>query len=252
MSTESEIYETIAGLHQSIAAALGGGAMPVAVTAHEALASCFEELAAMKMEISGPTPPMPPVDPVPALRAERREGAWIKQFNISVKRVVDRPDAPLRRANYLYIVKDLFTVAHGSWDASTVPGSVDGWARDAYLKAPGDPYGIRGGGADHHLFGMVLGLDGKPVQGQTFRFWSDGFATLGTLNFACSLATAQDASGWVEFPIESSAAYAPERGEAGPWCFCPEGASEVVVGAGLPMGHHISTFAVWEMMKISD
>ena len=52
MSAESDLYETIAGLHESIAAALGAGAMPVAVTAHQALASCFNELAAMKMEIS--------------------------------------------------------------------------------------------------------------------------------------------------------------------------------------------------------
>ena len=32
----------------------------------------------------------------------------------------------------------------------------------------------------------------------------------------------------------------------GAWCWCPQGASDVVWGGGLPEGNHISTFAVWQ------
>jgi hypothetical protein len=57
-------------------------------------------------------------------------------------------------------------------------------------------------------------------------------------------------SGWANLPMVGSSGYALERGESGPWCWCPMGAAEVVCGGGMPNHEHISTFAVWQMFKL--
>jgi hypothetical protein len=170
---------------------------------------------------------------------------------LSVKTLAERPDAPLRNANCLYVLKDLFTTRSGSWDVSADWGSIEQWARDTYLKAPNDPLYIDEAGGDHHLFALVLGLDGKPVKRQAFVYWSDGFSKLMSRNYqGYQTLYGADKSGWANLPMAGSSGYYPERDKSGPWCWCPVGASEVVCGGGMPNHEHISTFAVWQMLKL--
>lgn len=246
MATKAELYQTIAGAFRQL-----GRIIPTTgATPHQTIAEAFEQLAELERDPVTPRPvePTTPDDPANT----RRLGQWVNRFGLSIKRIVDRPDAPLRAATTLYVVKDVFTVANGSWDVSGAFGGVDQWARDAYLKAMSDPLYIKAGGADHHLFGMVLDKDGKPVKDQVFQFWSDGFAKLGDPSYGYNWVRAQDASGWVNLPISKGSAYSVDRAESGPWCWCPNGASEVVVGGGMPNGQHVSTFVVWEALKIKD
>jgi hypothetical protein len=45
--------------------------------------------------------------------------------------------------------------------------------------------------------------------------------------------------------------YFPESGQQGPWCWAPQGASEVIVGGGMPANHHVSFFVVWQAVERS-
>lgn len=236
MPTKAELYLNAANAFIQ----LGNMTSGLEQTNYQAIAQSLIDLATIA--------DAPPI--VHKITTFRREGSWVQPLGLRVKRIVDRPDAPLRTAQVLYVVKDIFTVASGSWDVSGAYGGVDQWARDAYLKAGNDPLYIQAGGGDHHLFGMVLGLDGLPVKNQTFQFWSDGFEKLGDKGYSMTVVSAQEPSGWVNFPISKGSVYNTANTQ-GPWCWCPSGASEVVTGGGLPDGHHVSTFVVWEAMKIT-
>lgn len=177
---------------------------------------------------------------------QQRISEWIKKFNLKVIACEDRPDHPA--GDVVYRLKDLFTTCRGSWEPSGQPGERPQWARDAYLRPAGAPDYFDDAGGDHHLFARVLDLEGKPVTSENLIIgWSDGFALLGQPDFAQHInlrMTPKAKSGWANQPIWTS--FCPERNESGPWCWCPTGAADVVVGGGLPNNVHISTFAVWQ------
>jgi hypothetical protein len=98
---------------------------------------------------------------------------------------------------------------------------------------------------------MILGVDGKPLKAQTFRYWSDGFAQLNnSLYQGYQEVRSSDKNGWANLAMVASSGFMVDRDQAGPWCWCPIGASEVVCGGGLPNHEHISTFAVWQAVKL--
>ncbi len=173
-----------------------------------------------------------------------RTSEWVDKFNYAVKSCEDRPDHP--RGDIVYRVKEIFTTLLGSWEPSSGYGAIPQWARDAYLKPWGAADYFDDAGADHSLFALVLDLDGKPVKtGELVRFWSDGFSRLGDASYRdYAHVTPKPGSGWARLDIYNN--FVPERGEQGAWCWCPEGAADVVVGGGLPNNHHVSTFVVWQ------
>jgi hypothetical protein len=166
-------------------------------------------------------------------------------FRLSIVRCEDRPDWPA--GELVYRLKDLFTTRNGSWELSSEPGSVIDWARQTYLRPFGAPDYFDDAGGDHHLFARVLGVDGQPVKtANLVRYWSDGFAMLGNTSYnGYTHMTPKERSGWANLVMFNSS-YSPDRSEQGPWCWCPEGAADVVVGGGMPWNHHISFFAVWQ------
>jgi hypothetical protein len=169
---------------------------------------------------------------------------WVTRFNVRVRPWEERPDRPAE--DVVYRVKDLFTTRDGSWEPSNREGALPQWARDRYLRPFGAPDYFDDAGADHHLFARVLDLDGRPLtDADLVQFWSGGFAKLGDPAYqGYRPATPKQRSGWANIPVFSH--YSPERGEIGPWCWCPRGAGDVVEGGGMPFSWHVSTFAVWQ------
>jgi hypothetical protein len=177
---------------------------------------------------------------------QQRISDWIGKFNIKVVPCEERPDQPA--GDVVYRLKDLFTTASGQWDPSDKMGSLPQWARDAYLRPLNASDYFDDAGGDHNLFARVLDQDGKPINTQDLVIgWSDGFDLLGQPNFAQFISmrmTPKEKSGWANQPIWNK--YWPKDGQRGAWCWCPQGASDVVWGGGLPEGNHVSIFAVWQ------
>ncbi len=189
-------------------------------------------------------PTSPQNDFPTAAPISRRLSAWLDEYNIDYCTLDERPDAPGPAGDTVYVLRDLFTTYLGSWEPGEKPASVPQWARDAYLSAD-----FLEAGADHHLFGAVLDREGKLIKGAKIRFWSDGLAKLSDPDYDSFVVIETKAdSGWANNPMGPGSSYVPERGEAGPWCWSPQGAAEVVTGGGLPARHHVSTFAVWQEM----
>ena len=178
------------------------------------------------------------------LTTERRISAWVRKLNLTIRTLDQRPDQPM--GNTVYLVKDIFTTRFGSWELSDELAAIVPWARAAYLT----PYFLEAG-ADHHLFAAVLGLDGQLVKDLDTIFWSDGFDKLADASYQGFVhVKTKESSGWANLFMASGSSFVPERGEAGPWCWCPVGASEVVCGGGLPSNQHISTFVVWQAVNV--
>lgn len=174
-----------------------------------------------------------------------RIGQWIAPLNITVCPIAQRPDQPVAKNGVKYQLKDLFTTANGSWDPSDKPGSIDPWAREQYLTPL-----FSEAGAATHLFAAVIGLDGQLIHGKQIVFWSDGIDKLVDPNYQKYIFQyTNERSGWCNLFMAPSAGYTPERGEAGPWCWSPVGASDVIVGGGLPNRQHVSIFAVWQAVR---
>jgi len=169
---------------------------------------------------------------------------WATDLNVEVRKCEDRPDQPA--GDTVYRLIDLFTTHNGSWEPANRVGSVTDWARNKYLRPMGAPDYFDDAGADHHMFARVLDASGRPVvRNSLIRYWSDGFDRLGDAGYANFVhATPKEKSGWANQPMFNS--YSPERGEHGAWCWCPEGAADVVVGGGMPNNQHVSYFAVWQ------
>jgi hypothetical protein len=150
---------------------------------------------------------------------------------------------------WVYEVKDIWTTQDGSWEVSSKPYSVPQWARDNYLRSPSDPLYEDSFGADHNFFAMALDENGKPIQDQSFLFWSDGPDKVKDPNYTNFVKRTPDrASGWVDIPIFNS--FVPERGETGAWSVIPiSGKFEYITGAGLPANLHVSTFVVFQRVK---
>jgi hypothetical protein len=175
----------------------------------------------------------------------------VKPFNIGIKAIDERPDKP--GGDVLYLVKDIFTTRDGSWELSDKPGSINQWARDAYLKPFGAPDFFDDAGGDHHLFAAIIGLDGQLMREKEVIFWSDGFDKLGDANYqGYVLRQTKSHSGWANIVSGSGSSFVPERGESGPWCWAPAGAAEVVCGGGMPAKQHVSMFVVWQAVKRED
>jgi len=207
-----------------------------------------------------PTPPTPePPTPTPTPTIERRLGAWVGPMNLSIKKIEERPDHPaVGPDNVVYVIKDVFTTRDSSWEPSSAYGSIDQWARDAYLKPVGDPEYFDDAGADHHLFALILDLEGKKLKMHELLYWSDGFAMLGDPTYDGyargpgdhRYPVTKDKSGWGNIVMFGSS-YVPERGEQGPWCWTPRGLpAEVMCGGGMPANMHISTFVVWQAVRV--
>ncbi len=194
-------------------------------------------------------PVVPPVAPTPPTsEILRRLGSWIEYLKPSIKRIDERPDRP--SGSVAYLIKDVFTTRDGSWEPSDKMGSVDGWAREAYLKPWGAPDYFDDAGADHHIFACVLGLDGKPIPDFGIRYWSDGFAQLGNSAYQGYVSRrTKTQSGWANIPMDGGANYFPESGQQGPWCWTPDGAAEVFCGGGMPSNNHVSFFVVWQAVE---
>jgi hypothetical protein len=204
-----------------------------------------------------PTPPTPtpptPTPPTPTPTFVRRTGSWVQTLKLQIKGIAERPDV-LPAGDYVYLIQDVFTTRDGSWEPSSVYGSVDGWARDAWLKPFGDPQYFDDAGADHHLFAAILDKDGNLLKNMDMLYWSDGFAMLGDPTYngyvqgsnGFRYPRTKERSGWANIIMSESSSYVPERGETGPWCWVPYGLpAEVMCGGGMPAKQHISVFAVW-------
>lgn len=145
-----------------------------------------------------------------------------------------------------YVVKDLFSTHDGNWryqgDARWTPPA---WALE-YVKNPayGQPGYFDDAGGDHNLFAAVLGLDGQLKTGWTMVFGKQG-VTLAALTSQTAWEThPTKASGWANVPYWEL--YYPDQGQVGPWAVWPFGASDIVVGGGLPYNNHVSMFAVYQ------
>lgn len=217
-----------------------------------------------------PEPPMPepptpepptPAPPTPAPTIERRLGAWVGPMNLSIKTIAERPDHPtVGPDDVIYVIKDVFTTRDSSWEPSNIYGGIDQWARDAYLKPLGDPEYFDDAGADHHLFTLILDLNGNKLKNHELLYWSDGFDKLGDPTYDGyargsgdhRYPITKDKSGWGNIVMFGSS-YVPERGEQGPWCWTPRGLpAEVMCGGGMPANMHISTFVVWQAVRVEQ
>lgn len=179
---------------------------------------------------------------------ERRISEWVDHYNMQIKSLDQRPDNPDPDSDVVYEIKDVFTTYMGSWEPSDQPGSVPQWARDDYLTAE-----FLEAGADHHLFGAVIGRDGQFIKNMPVTYWSDGFDRLGDPEYDGYIhEKTKESSGWANMFMASGSSFVPERGESGPWCWMPDGASEVMCGGGLPANHHLSTFVVWQEVVRKD
>ena len=158
------------------------------------------------------------------------------------------------QGDVVYMIQDVFTTRNGSWEPTGESLSVPQWARNDYLKPFGAADWFDDAGADHHIFGAVIGLDGNLIREQEIVFWSDGFDKLGDSNYDGFVSQqTKSGSGWTNLPMGPGSNFVPERGESGPWSWMPGGAmAEVFSGGGLPANHHISTFVVWRAVRISE
>jgi hypothetical protein len=184
---------------------------------------------------------------------EQRIALPFAAYNMAIKAIQDRPDQPLEgkgplssdpsdAGEVVYLVKDIFMTYYGSWEPSGDYESVPEWARDDYLRPS-----FLEAGADHHLFAAVIGLDGQMRKGHEIVFWSDGYERLDDPGYTdYTRERTKDSSGWANLFMAGGSSYVPERGDSGPWCWAPTGAAEVVLGGGLPVGHPVSTFVVWQ------
>ncbi|MBU6351799.1 MAG: hypothetical protein KGS73_16805 [Chloroflexi bacterium] len=208
-----------------------------------------------------PPTPEPPTPEPPAPVIERRLGSWVERMNLSIKTIAERPDAPvLGPDRIVYVIKDVFTTRDSHWELSSNYGGIDQWARDAYLKPMGDPEYFDDAGADHHLFALILDLQGNKLKGHELLYWSDGFDKLGDPTYTGyaqgpgdhRYPVTKDKSGWGNVVMFGSS-YVPERGEQGPWCWTPRGlVAEVMCGGGMPANLHISTFVVWQAVRVPE
>lgn len=183
-----------------------------------------------------------------------RMNEWAQHFNLRIVPIQDRPDAPGSDSEIVYVIRDVFTTRDGSWEPSTAAGSVPGWARAKYLTAGNAPDHFDDAGGDHHIFARVLDVEGKPIPDAPIMYWSDGIQKLADPNYTGFVhRTTKTRSAWGNIPISSGSSFVPERGESGPWCWCPSDApSEVIAGGGMPAKWHVSTFVVWQAVRRSE
>jgi hypothetical protein len=181
---------------------------------------------------------------------ERRISPWVVENNVYIEDLWNSPVPG--GAEHVYLLKDVFTTINGSWEVTDERWSVPQWARETYLKPFGADDYFDDAGADRHLFAAVIGLDGELLRLKEVIYWSDGFENVNNPEYdGYVFRETKEKSGWINIPIGPGSSYVPERGESGPWCWMPTGGSETICGGGLPSNHHVSTFAVWQKVKLT-
>lgn len=133
------------------------------------------------------------------------------------------------RQDAVYKLTHFWTTFNGSWEQNHVVYAPPRWAWDLFLRPEFDD-----AGGDHHIFGAVLGRDGKLKPEMKIHYFTK------TLSLVESV---KPKSGWGNTPIWSS--FNPVIGERGWWNWKPQGPADVLVGASLPLNHHVSFFGVW-------
>lgn len=239
MDSRREILRRLADLHGDLAATT------------RLIAQEYIALSDLDPNTDEDPPTEEPTEPTkPPVAILMREGRWIKELRIEQRTIDQRPDKPAPINGVVYMLKDLFTTRDGSWEPSDNRGSADQWAREAYLRPAGSPDYFDDAGGATHLFAAVIGLDSKLTRNHPIYAWSDGFDKLGDKAYqGYKILHPKERSGWANLFMSASSSYVPERGEQGPWCWCPAGAADVVVGGGLPARQHVSTFAVWQAVR---
>lgn len=161
------------------------------------------------------------------------------RFNIAVQPAIVSAGQPV------YRIKDIFTTRDGSWEPSSVPGSIPQWARDTYLKPFSSPDYFDDAGADHHILGGVYDeATGRMNKSATIHYWTY------TDNANHVRVKVKDKSGWANIVMFNF--YNPADGNRGPWAWCPETngiPADIVSGAGMPNNWHVSFFATWVLAQ---
>ena len=125
---------------------------------------------------------------------------------------------PLANAKFRLVA--VWMTENGQWDG------VPSWAWQYVDK-------INGAGGETHAFAGVYDAAGAPIVGKTIvLYWPDGNDVRVT-----------EADGWNNWFV--NAKYYPDQGQTGPYWFAPL-KGDVVRGAGLPYGRHVSLFAAWQ------
>jgi hypothetical protein len=157
-----------------------------------------------------------------------------------------QPMTPPPGAQVVYVVKDVFTTYDGQWDVGVKPPpyGIEEWARSAYLKPFNAPDYFDDAGGATHLFAAVIGLDGQLIRNHTIRFWTKD-------NQNHFEVKTKEKSGWANHAgMNKDSGFVPDHGETGAWCWAPDGAIESVIGGGLPNRWHVSTFVVWQAVRV--
>jgi hypothetical protein len=170
-------------------------------------------------------------------------------LNVQVIKWNERADAHLWPADLnptVYALADLWSTHDGNWnyqgDARWTPPQ---WARQ-YVEEPpwGQPGYFDDAGGDHHLFAAVRGLDGKLKKGWTMVFGKEGVSLPAMTSQSAWETHPTKDSGWANVPVWEL--YYPDQGQVGKWAVWPFGASDIVLGGGMPYNNHTSTFAVFQ------
>lgn len=212
-------------------------------------------------------------------------GAGPEGLNLQVipfRERVDWRESAMLPDSLVWQVLDIFTTWNGSWNVESKTAihaarvseaerreeneaalagplfGIDQWARDTYLFPTSDPRYNSDGGADHNIQVCVQGASGERLAGAGAVFTSDGAANLQPPGSSVVLRSTEQ-HGWCNIPIfgndpdgNGSTCYPPAQG---PWSVArlsAIGASDVVVGIGLPWNWHVSTFVVYQATKWSD
>ena len=181
---------------------------------------------------------------------EQRISPWMMErtdlqgLNLKVLKWQDRPDKGIWTGDTAYVLKDLWSTYNGSWEyANDAKWTVPQWARETYLKPMDDPLYLAEGGADHHILGGCLDINGARIEGKGMLFTTTGISTFDLSKWAKKNTVK---SGFANVEMFASSLYFPDQGKQGPWAWMPFGLSDVVYGAGMPYQHHVSFFAVWQ------
>jgi len=174
----------------------------------------------------------------------RRISRWASYFNLSIHPLSTRLAAQDGPSLY---VKDLFTAASGAGYTCEVPGALPSWANESYRIPPQAISDNADAAPRVTLYAAVCDQRGALVPAHQFHFSSNGLDGLQAGQPPHALvAPADEESGWANLAMDPSSGYTPERGQSGPWCWAPYGATEAVCGGGIPSGQSLAMFAVWQ------
>jgi hypothetical protein len=155
-------------------------------------------------------------------------------------------------AEYVYVLKDVFTTRDGNWTPNNELGSVPQWAVDTYMLPWGLDHTLQtecgsvhetnhyDAGGDHHINGRVVVYCGdntfKPLRGlgvpdKTFVIENPAL----TADNGAILRTTKDKQLWMNETQWPKNVYT----------YYPFGLADKIKGVKMPNDHHVSTFAVW-------